>query len=54
MEKIMKFGIRGVKFIDAFQCMASSLETVANSWFTKSTDTYEMFEIMENILTLMS
>ena len=44
MEKCMTSGMEYVKLIDAFQCMASSLETLADNLITKSTDKFEMFE----------
>ena len=44
MEKFMTFGIGDVQFIDAFQFMASSLETSTNNLIIKSTDKYEQFE----------
>ena len=44
MEKCMTFGIGDIEFIVSFQCMASSLETLAEHLSTKSTDKYEMFE----------
>ena len=43
----MTFAIGDVKFIDSFQFMASSLETLADTRITTSTDNYEMFENME-------
>ena len=43
----MAFGIGDVKFIDSFQLMASSLETLAENLITKSTDKSEMFENLE-------
>ena len=49
MEKLMAFVIGDNKFIDAFQFMASSLETLAEHWITKSTDKYEMFENMKKV-----
>ena len=49
MEKFMTFGIGDVKFIAAFQFMASSFETLADNLITKSKDKYEMFENMKNI-----
>ena len=54
MEKFMTFGVGDIKFIDSFQFMASSLETLAEHLITKSKDEYEMFENLKNILTLMS
>ena len=53
MEKCMTSGMEYVKLIDAFQCMASSLETLADSLITKSTDKFEMFENVKNNLTPM-
>ena len=50
----MTFGIGDVKFIDSFQFMASSLESLSDNLITKSTDKYEMFENMKNILNPMS
>jgi hypothetical protein len=47
MEKFMTFNIGDVKFIDAFQFMASSLETLAKNLITKSSDKYEKFENMK-------
>ena len=47
MEKFMTFGVGDIKFIDSFQFMASSLETLAENLITDSTDNYEMFENME-------
>ena len=44
MEKFMAFGVGDIKFIDSFQFMALSLETLADNLITKSTDKYEMFE----------
>ena len=43
----MTFGVGDVKFIDSFQFMASSLETLAENLITKSKDEYEMFENMK-------
>ena len=43
----MAFVIGDAKFIDSFQFMASSLETLADHLITNSTDKYEMFENME-------
>ena len=43
----MAFVIGDAKFIDSFQCMASSLETLADHLITNSTDKYEMFANME-------
>ena len=50
MGKFMTFGIGDVKFIDSFQLMASSLETLADTLITKSTDKYEMFENMKKTI----
>ena len=50
----MTFNIGDVRFIDGLQCMASALETLADNLITPSTNNYEMFEMMTNILTLMS
>ena len=47
MEKVMAFEIGDSKFIDSFQFIASSLETLADPLITNSTDKYEMFAIME-------
>ena len=47
MEKFMTISIGDVKFIDSFQFMASSLETLAENLITKSKDKYEMFENMK-------
>ena len=40
----MAFGIGDIKLIDSFQCMASSLQALAENLITKSADSYEMFE----------
>ena len=40
----MAFGIGDIKLIDSFQCMASSLQALAENLITKSADNYEMFE----------
>ena len=53
-EEIMTFGVGYIKFLDSVQFMASSLETLAENLSTKSTDNYELFENMKNILTHMS
>jgi hypothetical protein len=53
MEKFLTLNVRDVKFIDSFQCMASSLETLPTKIITKSIDKYETFDNMQNILTLM-
>jgi hypothetical protein len=47
MEKFMTFNVGDVKFIDAFQFMASSLETLAKTLITNSTDKYEKFDNMK-------
>ena len=52
--KFMTFNIGDVRFIDGLQCMASALETLADNLITPSTNNYAMFEMMTNILTLMS
>jgi hypothetical protein len=54
MEKFMSFNVGDVKFIDSFQFMASSLETLAKNLITTSTDKYEKFDNMKSILTLMN
>ena len=53
-EEIMTFGVGYIKFLDSVQFMASSLETLAENLSTTSTDNYELFENMKNILTHMS
>ena len=50
----MTFGIGDIKFIVSFQVMASALETLAEHLITNSTDKYDMFENMKNILRQMS
>ena len=54
MEKFMTFEIGDVQVIDAFQLMASSLETLSDNLITQSTDNYAMFENVKNSLTPMS
>jgi hypothetical protein len=44
----MTFNVGDVKFIDSFQFMASSLETLAKQTNTKSIDKYEKFDNMKN------
>ena len=50
----MPFGVGYINFLDSVQFMASSLETLAENLSTTSTDNYELFENMKNILTHMS
>ena len=47
MEKLIAFEIGDSKFIDSFNLLASSLETLADPLITNSTDKYEMFASME-------
>ena len=47
MEKFMTFEIAYVQFIESFQIMASSLETLSDNLITQSTDNYDMFEQMK-------
>ena len=47
MEKFMTFEIADVQFIESFQLMASSLETLSDNLITQSTDNYDMFEHMK-------
>jgi hypothetical protein len=47
MQKFMTFNVGDVKFIDAFQFMASSLETLTKNLITKSTDKCDKFENMK-------
>ena len=49
MEKFMTFEIAYVQFIESFQIMASSLETLSENLITQSTDNYDMFEHMKHI-----
>jgi hypothetical protein len=47
MENFMTFTVGDVKFIDAFQFMASSLETLAKQIMIKPPDKYEKFDNMK-------
>ncbi len=47
MEMFLPMGVGDIKFIDSFQFMDSSLETLADNLITKSIDQNEMFEHMK-------